>query len=376
MTWNWERKDWPQFSYNTNRLAAYEKQFVHNAGLMGGSMRHISTPDQETLTIELISNEAYKTSEIEGELLDRESLQSSIKKNFGLKSDQKKIPFAEQGIAEMMVDLYQQYQNPLDHTRLFKWHKMLTKGRRDLKNIGAYRTHEEPMQIVSGAIYKPKIHYEAPPSKKVQKEMDRFIEWFNQTGPQGKLPLDALIRAGIAHLYFESIHPFEDGNGRIGRAISEKALSESLGRPTLIAISYTIESEKKEYYSALERNSKSMEVTDWMIYFCEMILRAQHHTQSMIDFTIEKSKFYHRFANTLNERQAQVIKRIFREGIKGFEGGLSANNYIKITGTTASTATRDLQDLVEQGALIKIGERKGTRYYLNIDHGSVKGMSS
>jgi Fic family protein len=176
----------------------------------------------------------------------------------------------------------------------------------------------------------------------------------------------------MAHLYFESIHPFEDGNGRIGRAVSEKALSQGLNRPTLIAISYTIESEKKEYYAALQRNSTRLEIDHWLEYFCKMVLKAQDYTQSRIDFLIQKGKFYQRFSNQLNERQQKVVARIFREGVNGFTGGLSAENYMRITGTTASTATRDLQKMVELGAFVRTGERKSTRYYLNIDHPSVK----
>src|SRR5262249_55371149 len=137
-----------------------------------------------------------------------------------------KLPAAEQGIGEMLVDLYKSYAEPLDHKRLFLWHKMLTNGRRDLRDMGRYRTHEEPMQIISGPLHEPKVHFEAPSSKSVSKEMETFIHWFNSTGG-GKQPI--LLRAGIAHIWFESIHPFEDGNGRMGRAISEKALSQGLG---------------------------------------------------------------------------------------------------------------------------------------------------
>lgn len=365
MAWNWQHTDWPDFTYNREVLATYEKDFLHKSGMLYGSLRHIDNESQDVLKVMLISDEAYKTSEIEGELLNRDSLQSSIRKHFGLKGDHRRVSPAEYGVSEMMVDLYKHYQVPLTHKQLYKWHTMLTNGRHDLLNIGSYRAHEDPMQIVSGAMGRPKVHYEAPPSHRVKKEMDDFIIWFNTTEKGG---LEPLIRAGIAHLYFESIHPFEDGNGRIGRAISEKALSQNLHRPTLIAISHTIERNKKKYYEALHRNSIGLDITNWLEYFCEMVLLAQDHTQSMIDFLIKKTKFYQRFDGLLNERQEKVVARIFREGADGFKGGLSADNYMRITGTTASTATRDLQKLVQLGAFLKIGERKGTRYSLNIDH--------
>jgi Fic family protein len=367
MKWNWQQQKWPHFSYDVGRFSKYEDQFLHNAGMMHGSMKHVSSEDQEHLKITLIREEAFKTSEIEGELLNRDSLQSSIQQQFGLKADHRKIPPAEQGIAEMLADLYQHCLSPLTHTQLFGWHKMLTTGRRDLKQIGSYRSHADPMQIVSGPIHNPKIHYEAPPSGQVKKEMDGFISWFNETGGSSKIktPLPALTRSGIAHLYFESIHPFEDGNGRVGRALSEKALSQALGQPTLIALAHTIEIHRKTYYEALHRASRTLEINDWLQFFCEMALAAQEHTQRTIDFLIEKGRFYKRFTNQLNPRQQKTIDRIFREGIDGFKGGLSAENYIQITGAPRATVTRDLQKLVELGAFSKSGERKYTRYYLS-----------
>jgi Fic family protein len=367
MIWNWQLKNWPKFSYDRQAFVKYEEQFLHEAGIMHGSLKHVNDEDQQGLKVDLISDEAYKTSEIEGEILNRDSLQSSIRKHFGLKTDNRKIPPAENGISEMMISLYQTYQSPLEHQQLYEWHEMLTSGRRDLIDIGRYRTHEDPMQIVSGAMHKPNVHFEAPPSKVVKKEMKEFVEWFNSTVRNGKIHSNLIERAAIAHLYFESIHPFEDGNGRIGRAISEKALSQGLGRPTLIAISRMIEADKKNYYEALHRNSVTLDVSDWMEYFYQLVLQAQDYTQSLVDFLIEKAKFYARFDGKLNERQHKVVTRMFREGPEGFKGGLSADNYIRITGTTSSTATRDLQKLVEMGAMKRTGERKSTRYSLNID---------
>ncbi|MEQ8627863.1 Fic family protein [Ekhidna sp.] len=365
MRWNWEEKNWPNFTYDKAKLAEYEKEFLQKSGVISGSMKHVSDDDHDALKVNLISDEAYKTSEIEGELLNRDSLQSLIRKHFGLKTDDRRVPPAEQGISEMMIDLYKTYERSLTHKQLHHWNEMITYGRRDLTDMGRYRTHEDPMQIVSGVFDKPKVHFEAPPSARVPKEMELFVQWFNDSGS-----IEPLTRAGIAHLYFESIHPFEDGNGRIGRAISEKALSQHLKRPTLIAISTTIESDKKSYYQALQENSVGLEITKWLVYFCEMVLKAQDHTQSMIDFLIEKGKYYSRFQSKLNDRQLKVVGRIFDEGINGFKGGLSADNYMKITGTTASTTTRDLQKMVEMGALKRTGERKGTRYYLSVDHPS------
>jgi len=367
MMWNWQQPDWPDFSYDQSRIDESEKQLLLGAGLLFGAFKHLDEEDKRQLTIELISNEALKTSEIEGEYLDRDSLQSSIRRQFGLITDNRKISPAEQGISEVMVDLYRGFGAPLSHALLFEWHKMLTNGRHDLNDIGQYRTHLEPMQIVSGAIYAPKVHFEAPPSSQMMPEMERFIAWFNDTAPKGKTPLPALLRAGIAHLYFVSIHPFEDGNGRIGRAIAEKALAQCLGQPTLIAIAYTIERNKKAYYSALERANKQNEITAWLIYFAALVINAQSYTQSWIEFLINKAKLYDRLRGQLNPRQEKVLARMFREGPDGFKGGLSAEKYINITGAPRATTTRNLQDLVCKGALIRKGERKHARYLLNLE---------
>jgi Fic family protein len=197
-------------------------------------------------------------------------------------------------------------------------------------------------------------------------EMEAFVRWFNNSGPNARAPLPTLTRAGLAHLYFESLHPFEDGNGRIGRALAEKSLAQDLGRPTLIALSYTIERTRKAYYAAFERNQRELEVTDWLVYFAETVIEAQRNTIRRVEFLIAKAKFYERLRGRLNARQDKVIARMFREGLEGFKGGLSAENYISIAKTSRATATRDLQDLVALGALTRTGELRHTRYHLNV----------
>ena len=366
MAWNWQKNGWPQFTYKKSALANLEARFLHQSGVFLGALKHVSAEDKDTLIVDLMSTEALKTSEIEGEILNRDSLQSSIRRNFGLDAKNQKIPPAEQGIAEMMVDLYKTFNKPLTHEQLFAWHKMLMKGRRDLHDPGAYRTHGDPMQVISGAVHKPKVHFEAPSAKTVHREMTQFIKWLNDAAPDGKYPLPALTRAGLAHLHFVCIHPFEDGNGRIGRAIAEKVLSQCLGQPTLIALSYEIQERKKAYYESLEKNNKGIEITDWLVYFANTVLDAQGYSQKLIDFLIEKSRLYEKLRGKLNGRQEKVIARMFREGPNGFKGGLSAEKYLSIAKTSRATATRDLQDLVEIGALRKTGERKYTRYWLSI----------
>lgn len=366
MSWNWQHANWPDFSWKSEALAEFEQAFLLQAGELVGAYKHVTADERETLRIELLSEEALKTSEIEGEFLNRASVQASLRHQFGLGPERPGIAPAERGVAEMMVDLYQSFATPLTDATLFTWHRMLLSGEMKLSVIGGWRTHDEPMQVVSGPDYRRNIHFEAPPSARMPREMACFISWFNETGPTGRHPLPALTRAGIAHLYFVCIHPFEDGNGRIGRAIAEKALAENLGQPSLIALAYTIERKRKEYYAALESNNKGLEITAWLTYFARTILEAQRNTIERVDFAVLKARYYQRLHGALNERQAKAIGRMFREGLDGFKGGLSAANYIAITGTSRASATRDLQDLIEKGALIRSGELRHARYHLNL----------
>ena len=367
MSWNWEKPGWPNFTYDSTALEPLEKRFLLQSGEFIGAFKHIGADDQDTLKIELIGDEAVKTSEIEGEILNRDSVQSSLRHQLGLGAEKPGILPAERGIAEMMVDLYRSFANALTDKTMFDWHRMLLSGDTSIQVIGGYRTHADAMQVVSGPIHKRTVHFEAPASSRVPDEMKQFVTWFNDTAPGGKTPLSPLTRAGIAHLYFVCIHPFEDGNGRIARALAEKSLAQNLGHPSLIALAYTIERARKAYYSALERNNKDIEITDWLVYFADTINRAQGNTIKRVDFYIAKAKLYEQLRGKLNERQDKVIARMFREGIDGFRGGLSAENYITITKTSRATATRDLQDLVTMGALTKTGELRHTRYYLKAE---------
>ncbi|MVA81486.1 DUF4172 domain-containing protein [Agrobacterium vitis] len=366
MQWNWQRPDWPNFSYDIENMALLEQRFLQSSGEVIGAVRHFSDDDSNQLRIELLSDEAIKTSEIEGEFLDRASVQSSLRRQFGLNTDNRPVRPQERGIAEMMADVYKNWAGPLQHEDLFQWHSMLMAGNRYIETIGAYRRHTDAMQIVSGRLDKPIIHFEATPSRQVAAEMALFIDWFNRSGPGGTTPLSALTRAAIGHLYFESIHPFEDGNGRIGRALAEKSLAQNIGQPSLISLAFTIERDRKAYYSELEHHQRKLDITGWIIYFSQTVLDAQQATIDRIAFFIQKAKFYDRFRDRLNERQEKVIARIFREGIAGFKGGLSAENYISITATSRATATRDLQNLVEIGAFTRTGERRHTRYTLRL----------
>ena len=365
MRWNWQRPEWPDFTYEPKLLEGSEHDFLRGTGLLFGAYKHLDEHERDRLRVEIIGDEALKTSEIEGEYLDRENLRSSLRRHFGLQTDDRKVTPAEEGIADLMVDLYSPCEDTLSHETLYRWHKMLTLGRTDLRCIGCYREHG--VAVVSGPLHRRRIHFEAPPPERVGREMDGFVRWFNLSAPGAAAALPALTRAGMAHLYFESIHPFEDGNGRIGRAVSEKALAQSFGHPTLIAFATVISRNRSAYYGALGEANTKNEITDWLSYFARTVLEALSYTQTYVEFLIEKAKLLERMRGRMNPRQEKCLLRMFEEGPEGFTGGLSAENYISITKATRPTATRDLSDLVAKGALARTGQRKSTRYHLNID---------
>lgn len=362
MRWIWQQPAWPRFSWEQARLAPLEARFLHESGRRVGAWRHLADRNRTVLRIEWLSAEALDTSAIEGEILDRASVQSSIRRRFGLGADPRRASPAEAGVAEMMVEVYRTFDAPLDHDTLWRWHGTLMRARHWLAVIGGYRRHQEPMQVVSGPAHNRRIHYEAPPSDTVMSEMERFIAWYEGTHEE----MPALTRAGIAHFYFECIHPFEDGNGRIGRALAEKALAQSLGEPTLIALSRAIMRRPAGYYQALQSGGRSLDLTHWLVWFADTVLEGQRWSERRLIRLIEQTRMFDRLRGHLNPRQEKALLRLYREEPDGFEGGLSADNYRRITGASASTTTRDLGDLVAKGALRRTGERRHTRYWLDV----------
>ncbi|MBV1866321.1 MAG: Fic family protein [Marinosulfonomonas sp.] len=358
MIWNWQQPEWPNWRFDSEVIRPLEAQFLLDSGRLLGAWKHLQPDTQTQVKIDLLSDEAMKTSEIEGEFLDRESVQSSVRRQFGLTAD-RRSGLAEAGIARLMVACFQNFNAPLTDKMLFDWHELVCAGRTDLKTIGAYRDHNDPMQVVSGPVQKPKIHFEAPGSSAMQSEMSGFLNWYETSD------FPALTKAGLAHLYFVSIHPFEDGNGRIARALSEKAMAQALGQPSLLALSRQIRADRTAYYDALEANNKSMDITDWLLWFGGTVLKAKSYSAAMIDHLIAKTRLLDRLRDQLNAHQEKVLIRMFDAGPGGFTGGLSAKNYMTITDTAPATARRHLGDLVVKGALVRTGERKGTRYWLN-----------
>jgi Fic family protein len=369
MPYNWQQEDWPAFRYNLQDVEDLLFAFREKTGRVDGLLEGLPKDSRDDTVVDIILAEAVNTSEIEGEFPAREDILSSIRKNLGLQhAPQRFRDRSAEGLGALMVDVRRTCLEPLTEEKLFQWHTLLLGDRKKIR-AGAWRSHPEPMQIVSGAIGREKVHFEAPPSARVPREMEGFIRWFNDTAPgAGREIRSAPVRAAVAHLYFETIHPFEDGNGRIGRAIAEKALSQTVGRAVVLSVSKAIETDRNAYYKALQQAQTSLDITEWVAYFVRTVIEAQTDAETVIGFTIKKARFHERFRGRLNPRQSAVIDRMLEEGPKGFDGGMSARKYGTIAKTSKATATRDLQQLLDMGAFLPFGTAAGrsTRYQLNL----------
>jgi Fic family protein len=325
-------------------------------GILSALPKDIST---ETI-VQIMVTEAIKTSEIEGEIINRIDVMSSIRKNLGLHISQEPKDKNAIGLSLLLIDVRNTYKQPLTESKILEWHKLLM-GNNKTIHAGQWRKGNAPMQVISGSASNPKIHYEAPPSKSLSKEMKRFIEWYNTCEISSPI-----IKAAVAHLYFESIHPFEDGNGRIGRAIAEKALSQGFDNPIMFSISKSIEQNKSAYYKELQHAQQRLEITKWIEWFASIIIFAQDDAEKTIQFTIKKVKFFNKHDKSFNERQRKVVNRMLEEGIYGFMGGMNVKKYISITDTSKATATRDLQELAEMNVFVIKGVGRSTNYEINI----------
>ena len=339
--YNWQRENWPQFKFTTTNLESKIGAIMLKAGELKGKLSALPEDVSIAVVVEILVIEAIKTSEIEGEFFNKVEIMSSIQQNLGLSVLKNPKDKNAIGLSKMLIQVRDEYAIELSEIKLKQWHTSLLGNQKNI-HAGKYRELKAPMQIISGSMYNPKIQYEAPPSARVPSEMERFITWFNDP-----TYLSPPVKAAVAHLYFESIHPFEDGNGRIGRAIAEKALSQGLNFPLSFSISMAIEKNRKAYYAALQKAEKSLEISEWIAWFLTMLIEAQAMADQMITWTIAKFHFYNRHDSILNKRQRKAIQRMFEAGPDGFQGGMNAQKYIGITGASKATATRDLQYLVE-----------------------------
>jgi Fic family protein len=378
MKWMWQQPDWPDFRYEKSALEDRDLEFRINSERLAGRFEALPMASQEDATIDLMLSEAITTSAIEGEDLDRESVRSSLlslitSDTLPDNSDQKAA-----GAASLLVDVRKNWQISLTHELLGKWQSMAVPEQRYTPILrGAYRNDPSPMQIVSGPYGREKVHYEAPPATQVPDEMERFIDWCQQTSPlNGDKTIPVIARAGIAHLWFGVIHPFDDGNGRVGRAIADHALSQFLGYPTTACLATAIEADKKTYYLQLDKASRgSLEVNTWLDCFADRVIKAQEIARKEVDFVLAKTRFYEAYGDQLNERQGRMVSRVFAEGRKGFEGGITTRKYEAITKCPNRTASRDLSELVAKGIIIPLpGGGRTTRYELTTVKPAVQGL--
>ena len=365
MTYNWQQSDWKNFTYNKSDIEEYLYVFAEKIGANKAFKNVLPEEHNQNVLVDLLVLEAIKTSEIEGEYLSREDIMSSIKNNLGISNNDKPTKdLHAKGIAKMITEVRSNYKKPLTESIILDWHKIIFSKKQNL-TIGKWRFHSEPMKIVSGSYGKETIHFETPPSARVPAEMKCFIEWFNQTAPGKEKEIKhPTIRCAIAHLYFESIHPLEDVNGRIGRSIAEKALLQTIGFPILISLSDSIEKERKQYYKALKIAQRSNDITDWIVYFTNIIIKALDNSEELINFTLQKTRLFDYYKDKLNLRQLKGINKILDNGLVIFEGGMTTKKYMRINKISNSTATRDLQKLNEMGIFKSTGQGRNVNYQI------------
>ena len=359
-----ERRNWPAFHWNIEKLAEPLASVRYRQGGLIGQMKGLGFRLQQEAVLETLTKDVLKTSEIEGEKLDAEQVRSSVARRLGLDiGGLKPADRNVEGVVEMMLDATGHYDRPLTDERLFGWHAALfPTGRSGMTKIktGAWRDGSAgPMRVVSGAVGKEKVHFEAPKADRLKKEMTAFLKWF-----EGKDAIDPVLKAGLAHLWFVTIHPFEDGNGRIARAIADMALARSEhSSQRFYSMSAQIKVEHKEYYGILEHTQKgAMDVTAWMLLFLDCLGRAIDGAHLTLKAVTDKARFWDRIKDApLNERQRSVINRL----LDGFEGKLTSSKYAKLTKCSQDTAHRDIQALVERRILVQNPEGgRSTSYSL------------
>jgi Fic family protein len=359
-----ERKDWPDFHWNIEKLAEPLASVRYRQGGLIGQMKGLGFRLQQEAVLETLTKDVLKTTEIEGEKLDAQQVRSSVARRLGLDiGGLKPADRNVEGVVEMMLDATGHYDRPLTDERLFGWHAALfPTGRSGMTKIktGAWRDESAgPMQVVSGAIGKEKVHFEAPKANRLKKEMTAFLQWF-----EGKDAIDPVLKAGLAHLWFVTIHPLADGNGRIARAIADMALARSeQSSQRFYSMSAQIKLEHKEYYDILEAAQKgTMDVTGWMLWFLDCLGRAIDGAHLTLKTVIDKARFWDRIKDApLNERQRSVINRL----LDGFEGKLTSSKYAKQTKCSQDTAYRDILALVDQHILVQNPEGgRSTSYSL------------
>lgn len=365
--WIWQQEEWPSFTWQDDII----QPLLHTArlkqGILLGRASMVSNSDHSTNELDTLLQNIITSSAIEGEALNAQSVRSSLAKRLGI-NDELSYPTSDrsEGLAEMMLDAITHLDEPLSLDRLFQWHKWLFvendiwTGR---IRVGSLRG-DEPMQVVSGRIDRPKVHFQAPDRHLLEAELERFIVWFNLSKQVGSL--DPLLRAAITHFWFVTIHPFDDGNGRITRALTDLALAQAERHGIrLYAMSAAILDRRKDYYHSLERSQRgNVDITEWLVWFLQTLELTLQMALTRIDKTLRKTLFWQRFGGVaLSPEQIKVLNRLLDGGENGFEHGISASQYQSVAKVSKATATRHLTDLLDKGCLEKLlGGGRNTRY--------------
>ncbi|MEM7620473.1 MAG: Fic family protein [Pseudomonadota bacterium] len=367
--WIYEHKSWPDFTWDTSALANQLVDIRYRQGRLLGQMEGLGFELKQEASLNTLTNDVVKSSAIEGENLNHEEVRSSIARRLGIEIAGL-VPASRdvEGIVEMMLDATQNFAKTLTKERLFDWHAALfPTGRSSMHRItvGDWRTMDSgPMQVVSGPIGREKVHFKAPNADRLENEMNRFLEWFDE-----KDAIDPVLKAGIAHLWFVTIHPFEDGNGRIARAIGDMALARADNIPNrFYSLSSQIEAERKEYYNQLERQQRGTpDITGWLEWFLGCLGRAISGAEITLGNVLLKAQLWsHINKNPVNERQRIIINRMLEADFKGY---MNTSKYAKMTECSNDTALRDINNLKERGILIQNpGGGRSTSYRLPEKH--------
>lgn len=361
-----ELKNWPRFNWDDGKLTRLLAHVRHKQGKLIGRMEGIGFKLREEASLQTLTLEIIKSNEIEGQYLNQDQVRSSIARRLGMDIGGL-IPADRnvEGVVEMMLDATQLFNSSLTDERLFSWHAALfPTGRSGMYKIvvGGWRDNKNgPMQVVSGPIGREKVHYEAPEAALLENEVTQFLEWFNQ-----EINIDPVLKAAIAHLWFVTIHPFDDGNGRIARAITDMQLARADERPQrFYSMSAQIEREKKHYYDMLESTQKgTLDITSWLVWFLSCLDRALQNAEEVLAVVLDKARFWEKAADIpLNERQHMMLNTL----LDNFFGKLTTSKWAKMTKCSPDTALRDIQDLIEKDLLIKEeGGGRSTSYIINI----------
>ena len=369
MKYIWQCENWPKLSWKSGPLLSLISMARLAQGKLLARVASLGFKLGREAQADILTEEAVKTSEIEGERLNRESVRSSVAKHLGLPAaGLAPANRSVDGLVEVLLDATKNYEKPLTAARLKRWQAALfPTGHSGLRKIrtGAWRGSEHAMQVVSGPVGREKVHYEAPPGGSVEKEMRQFLSWWGA----GLKNEDGLLRSGLAHFYFVTLHPFEDGNGRIARALTDMALAQDEKLPTrYYSLSSQIMEDRDEYYAVLEASQKERgDVTAWLKWYLGCHRRAVERAEKLISGVLAKADFWHRHNQTeMNERQRKVVNRLLDSGQGGFQGGLTTRKYVSMAKVSRATAFREISDLVEKGILLQNPARgRSASYDLN-----------